>query len=320
MSDFTFTVGNGAPDRVGQWSQGIPLHATVNDVDAPSDSVIGRGPRGRASSSTLGLNNLYGDPPIGERQGRRAQQAMPVGGGVPPGRPPTIGRGQSTARPAQFVQFEDHTVPRTMAEPVLPTPPASVVSRSRRRVPTPYPEDDFHRSTRDHAAAARRGYRSSEAGLTEIDDPVPPYASRYTLAEPLVEEPGDVSYAEQGQAISPDDSISTASRHGDRRVGRRRRSSSSTMSTHSSVSLTDSSVDRVVERLAATGLGGVASSRRTLGTVQEEGATSAKNRKRRSSGHYEMNTETFKSGMKLMVGAQAVRRDSRGNLVLVGRK
>lgn len=325
MSDFTFTVGNAAPDHIGQWSQGVMPGPALGTGQNPQVPDRREQPRARRSDSTLGFRGLFDGPPADMLPGESSWETTPPERAPPHRVAFSVGGSRPTARPEHPVNAAQRAAyaprPAPALDPQLNAPPVS----RRRRAPTPAPPPVQSGDYRDINAAQRRGYVSSEAGVTDIDDPVPSYHSQAPIMSGAV--PAD-DYLSAGElevytvmgddnAVVPDDSVSSYERHRVSGSSRSRRGSGSTHSTATSISLSDSSVDRIANKLAKTGLGGVASSRRTLDVVPEEAATSARNRKRHSLRHESYSPAIASTGAKIMIGAQEVYRDSRGNLVLL---
>lgn len=142
-----------------------------------------------------------------------------------------------------------------------------------------------HPAIRDFRAAQRRGYASSGAGTTTLDDPVPEYSPRLPSiprerggACPDGETP-PVVMEERRHDVIPDDSVSQLNNDTLSPVPRL---STRSVSTRSTVSLSDSSVERVADRLAACSLRDPGHRRRAAAVVSDDAATSARRPKHRS--------------------------------------
>jgi len=325
MSDFTFTVENAGPDRIGQWSRAVTPGPAFGSAETPQVPDQRERPRARRSESTLGFRNLFDGPPAGANPRERSWETMPADNAPSTVVASSVGRSRPTARHEQRPEDEQRVRFTQQSEPPLqPQPPERDVPR-RRRAPTPSPQLTDREVQRDAAAIQRRGYVASEAGVTDIDDPVPSYHSNApsmagALPAPRLERQAAL-FRDTGASgednIRPDDSVSSTGRSRRSRSSRTREDSVSGRSSASSISLSDSSVERIVKKLADTGVGGAASRRTTLDVVPEEVATSAKNRVKHSLRHQSYTPQIAFKGAGLMVGAQRVYRDDRGNLVLL---
>jgi hypothetical protein len=211
-----------------------------------------------------------------------------------------------------------------------------------------------HIVRRDVNAALRRGYPSSESGDTAIDDPVPeynpraaqppPYGARShsgaieneqtadgetrarlrrrfsprptghgTGADPCgAGEPGD---GVGEDIVDPDDSISVADQLPRNTPPSLRGSSASTRST---VSLTDSTVDRIAAQLAVHTLSPQSGGRKEARVVSDSGATSA--RRAKHHGRKLSRADRLSVAGQLLFGGNTTVAKRRGETVFVRRR
>lgn len=216
-----------------------------------------------------------------------------------------------------------------LSESDLPPPHNSVVSglgdntsgtrvegrrRSRRRGGAGHTVDEQHtvtsdsgshvsRPSRSSLARQWRGYASSEAGLMEDDDPPPTYASRPPTTAPTANVPPD--------DIVPSDSASNVSVPF---VPVFDVDSRSERSTRSTVSLSDSSVDRLANRLADITVARAAD-RVNVPTMPARASTSA--RRPRDPGGGLKRVDALTGAARILFGGSRVYEKRDKTLVLV---
>lgn len=329
MSDFTFTTPEDLAPHIAHWANTVAPASTFSSVSPVSPAGVGPVPRQRVPLPPAPLSAIYVPPPPPRQRGERRPVAGSDIGATRRAQHAPLTAAPRRATSVAPLGGTGGVGQQRLARPLLPTPSRSSLDRPVSPSVARPADHQSRERTRDGNAATRRGFVSSEPGNTDVDDPVPPYPGTPTqslreLLRPAEEDSPPPQQPQMSGALpdpSPEDSISSA---GSRRHRHRRhsisRSSTGDDTTSSTVSLTDSSVERICERLQQSGIGGAQSRRRRLDTVPEEAATSAAHRRSHIGPRVQPGPETLRAGARLLLGAQEVRKDVRGNLVLVRKK
>lgn len=328
MSDFTFNAAGPENPAVAHWAQMVTDDPAQSAVGYSGDTIQMDLPYARRSGARSAICARNQDPPTGVSGGRRTTGTASVMAASPSWAEVITDESQFTARPGSRTYDQPRAgVPRNVV-PAHPVARHGGVGGSA-VAPSAHDEPPTYDAARANHAAMHGGrsfggsFVAPSTGSRRTHHPSP--SSRVTAARSRASvvhhEDGACAWPPgDGQNIHPDDSVSSS--------GRRSRSPprgpgstpSATASSRTTVSLSDSSVEKLCSRLTALSHGGVTSQRSGVRTVSEEAATTAKNRKKHHHKHVKPGLETIKAGAVLMFGAQEVRKNSRGELVLVKKR